>query len=118
MNKEKIESIVHWLAIVVIIGLLGYMTIRNYTPLNDPGEYDFCVEWEGDYTRENLIWKAYNYKDQEINFDWYMTGDLLVRHNNSNPEEVFGEHFCIRKVKSVPISTMAIKRAEEAVSLE
>jgi hypothetical protein len=45
--------------------------LENYT---EP----YCIEWEGEYTREMMVYRCYNFKKQEIVCDWNIyEGDVL-----------------------------------------
>lgn len=105
---DKTTIILNVIIIAVLVGLFIQRAVTD-KPSDDPGTYDFCVEWDGGITRENIIWKAYNFRTQTINWDWKIEGyDELVRFNPDNEEEEYGTHYCVRAVKSVPIEMPAI----------
>lgn len=92
---------------VIIIAMLAALFIQRAVETerhDDSGNYDFCVEWDKGITRENIIWKAYNFREQKINWDWRIEGyDELVRFNPDNPDDIIETHYCVRAVKSIKI---------------
>jgi len=94
--KEVVKYITNIVVIILLVALVTqqYMYTR---PNPDDGTYTFCVMWEGGITRENIIWKAYDFNSQKVNWDWNIEGyEDLVRTDYETVEEI-ERHICVQR---------------------
>lgn len=96
MDKKKILSY----AINTALILLLFLAVFKYTTHKDVGIYNFCVEWETNIYREDLLWKCFNFEDGKPICDWDIdTKNTLVIFDYYNKSDYisFG---CTRLAKT------------------
>lgn len=88
--KEETKS---WIFNIIVVVLLVVLVLQTFLQkpvvVSDGGSYNYCVFWANGITRENIIWRAYNFKEQRINFDWHIDeNDNLIMFNPVTMEEI------------------------------
>lgn len=98
MEIKKIVSII-FNVILVLLVLLAFI---KYYKTKDIGKYDFCVEWNYNIYREDLLWKCFDFNNMEKICDWYIDDNRLVVFDYYNKSDYL-VYDCTKLVKSIDI---------------
>jgi len=94
--NEKLDRALSWGTFVLIFVLL-VVAISN----RDSGSYDFCVQWGGQFTRGNLVYRCYDFVNHEIDCDWTFqdNDERLVFYEFGNASNIYAAHNCTAHTK-------------------
>lgn len=101
--EEKIKHrIITGITFVLLVGLLIQSQVNK--PIEDPGEYNYCIEWAGIYPihRSTLIKECYNFKTNDFICTWdFDSYDNLITYDYYNQTKVLNTFSCKRYVKTI-----------------
>ena len=104
MTEKK--SKLSWALDILLVLLLGIILLNQFVfkEKEDPGEYDYCVQWGGFIERDELVFQCYNFNEQKVISDYNIQGvNELVITSYLNQERVLARHQCTKYVKSVDV---------------
>jgi hypothetical protein len=107
------------LNIIITLLLIALVTVSAYRkmPVDDPGEYDTCVEWQGGIGLDNLITKLYDFREGKIIREYYIEGPMdLVFHEPGNEDNIEVRLKCVRFAKTITVTPIG-DVVEDAVAL-
>lgn len=98
---------------ITVIALLVAIIVTT-TYFRDQ-EYNYCVEWNGNIQRDELVWRCYNFKEQYIVCDWEINlsnNELILTDYYTG--ELISSYSCSRAVKATKFNFFEVGPAAPA----
>ena len=108
VDKKKIWQYV----IDVILIVLVVVFIVRYNQTKDNGAYHFCIEWNNNMYREDLLWKCWNIKEGIPLCNWEIYNNTLFVYDYYDKSN-YVSYSCTEYAK-----TVEVKLSEEILDFE
>lgn len=98
MEKKKIFN---WIVNIILLILVVTFMVE-YNKDKDIGTYNFCLEWNYDIYREDLLWKCFDFKTNSKICNWQINNNILYVFDYYNSSDYIS-YPCTKYAKTIDV---------------